>query len=173
MACFFGVQKEIQAVCSISNAPWHSNFCKGFTKKSKAKEEESYCKARVSRSENEIASYWYHNVLLGMPLNLVMGSEAINTSYLTDWYVGFTLKMESDCKAYVSWSENDIACYWYHNVLLEMPLYLVMGSEVKRTFQSILGYWTHAQITSFKPQEGRKIIVWQQGVPSSCRVSDN
>ena len=63
-------------MCSISNAPWHSNFCKGFTKKSKAKEEESYCKARVSRSENEIASYWYHNVLLGMPLNLVMGSEA-------------------------------------------------------------------------------------------------
>ena len=132
-----------------------------------------YCKAHVSRSENEIASYWYHNVLLGMPLNLVMGSEAINTSYLTDWYVGFTLKMESDCKAYVSWSENDIASYWYHNVLLEMPLYLVMGSEVKRTFQSLLGYWTHAQITSFKPQEGRKIIVWQQGVPSSCRVSDN
>ena len=68
-------------VCSISNAPWHSNFCKGFTKKSKAKEEESYCKARVSRSENEIASYWYHNVLLGMPLNLVMGFKAIKEDF--------------------------------------------------------------------------------------------
>ena len=50
-------------------------------KKSKAKEEESYCKARVSRSENEIASYWYHNVLLGMSLNLVMGSKAIKDDF--------------------------------------------------------------------------------------------
>ena len=65
-------------VC-VASATLHGTpiFARALQKKSKAKEEEeSYCKARVSRSENEIASYWYHNVFLGMPLNLVMGSEA-------------------------------------------------------------------------------------------------
>lgn len=57
-------------------------FLQGLYKKKQGKEEESYCKARVSRSENEIASYWYHNVLLGMSLNLVMGSKAIKEDFL-------------------------------------------------------------------------------------------
>jgi hypothetical protein len=67
-------------VC-VASATLHGTpiFARALQKKQG--KEESYCKARVSRSENKIASYWYHNVLLGMSLNLVMGSKAIKDDF--------------------------------------------------------------------------------------------